>query len=54
MINESDPTYPFIAITEDGEIIADEGDTFDSYVAQGKKFELGFASWAMILLRWKR
>lgn len=49
LISESDADYPFIAFTEDGEIIVDEGDTFNQYVRDGKKFTLGYASWAIIL-----
>ena len=49
LISESAEDYPFLAITEEGEIIADEWDTFNSYVEQGKTFELGVASWAIIL-----
>ena len=49
LISESAEDYPFIAMTEDGEWITDEWDRFDSYVQQGKKFELGVASWAIIL-----
>ncbi len=49
LIHASSSPYSFFAITEDGEIIMDEGDTYNTYVANGKTFVEGVAGYHMIL-----
>ena len=45
LINRPTENLPFFAVTEDGEVIIDEADTFDAYVASGKKFTQGVGGW---------
>ena len=45
LINRPTENLPFFAVTEDGEVIIDEADTFDAYVASGKKFTQGVGTW---------
>ena len=49
LINASRGDLPFFAITDEGEIVIDEGHTYNSYVEGGKNFVQGVAAGPILL-----
>ncbi len=49
LINASRADLPFFAVTDTGEIIIDEGNTYNAYVDSGKNFVQGVAAGPMFL-----